>query len=62
MPLTSPDGNDIDYKSQVAFATSSGKTIVVSTDVDYDYNFTIGRIDVLAWNSAGVLVIQQGNP
>jgi len=61
-PSTDVSGNAINYLSQVSLNTTSGNTPVNDTDVDFYYQYTTGRIDVLAWNSQGVLDIVQGTP
>lgn len=61
-PILSPNGNAIDYKSQICFQTTTNNLPINSSVMFFTYQFTIGRIDYLAWHSDGTFKILQGTP
>lgn len=61
-PTKSPLGSTINYKSQIAFETTAGKTPVNTTQFLVNYTYALGRIDVLTWSKDGVFQLFTGTP
>lgn len=61
-PTKTPSGLTVDYTQQISFDTTSGNLPLNTTFMFFNYSFTVGRIDYLAWHNDGTLRILQGTP